>query len=139
MKEEIEAQGKLKRARLDSAKNNSRLMETNIEELGNAEQRDSQVQTKVMLTPKSGGNVFLGGCLLFPVRRRINPIGCFHGVRVGCCAWVDGIACVRIEEHVFAQTRGGASDGVCGASRFMLVVYRVHIFVCTRWCGCSLL
>ena len=49
MKEDIEAQGKLKRARLDSAKNNSQLMDTNIQELGNAELRDSQVQTKVMV------------------------------------------------------------------------------------------
>lgn len=49
MKEDIEAQGKLKRARLESAKNNSQLMGKNIEELGNAELRDSQVQTKVML------------------------------------------------------------------------------------------
>lgn len=47
MKEDIEAQGKLKRARLESAKKNSQLMDTNIEELGNAELRDSQVQTKV--------------------------------------------------------------------------------------------
>lgn len=48
MKEDIEAQGKLKRARLDSAKKNSQLMDTNIEELGSAELRDSQVQTKVI-------------------------------------------------------------------------------------------
>lgn len=49
MKEDIEAQGKLKRARLESAKHNSQLMDTNIEELGNAELRDSKVQTQVML------------------------------------------------------------------------------------------
>lgn len=48
MKEDIEAQGKLKRARLESAKNNAQLMNTNIEELGNAEERDSSVQTKVL-------------------------------------------------------------------------------------------
>lgn len=53
MKEDIEAQGKLKRARLDSAKNNSQLMDTNIQELGNAELRDSQVQTKVMVSVTS--------------------------------------------------------------------------------------
>ncbi len=47
MKEDIEAQGKLKRARLESAKNNAQLMNTNIEELGLAEERDSSVQTKV--------------------------------------------------------------------------------------------
>eukprot|EP00752_Nemacystus_decipiens_P003318 g3070.t1 len=49
MKEDIEAQGKLKRARLESAKKNSQLMDTNIQELGDAELRDSQVQTKVDL------------------------------------------------------------------------------------------
>lgn len=46
---EMETQGRLKRARLDSAKKNSQLMETNIEELGSAEQRDSTVQTKVLV------------------------------------------------------------------------------------------
>lgn len=45
----METQGRLKRARLDSAKKNSQLMETNIKELGGAEQRDSTVQTKVLI------------------------------------------------------------------------------------------
>lgn len=44
---EMETQGRLKRVRLDGAKNNKQLMEENIEELGSAEQRDKTVQTKV--------------------------------------------------------------------------------------------
>ncbi|CAM9350103.1 unnamed protein product [Pylaiella littoralis] len=46
---EMETQGRLKRVRLDGAKNNKQLMEENIEELGSAEQRDKTVQTKVDL------------------------------------------------------------------------------------------
>ncbi|CAM9742777.1 unnamed protein product [Ectocarpus sp. 13 AM-2016] len=49
MKADIEIQGKLKRSRLESAKCNSELSITNIEELGSAEARDSNVQTKVDL------------------------------------------------------------------------------------------
>lgn len=43
----MESQEKLRRTRLEGSKHNSKLMRANIEELGKAEGRDSDVQTKV--------------------------------------------------------------------------------------------
>lgn len=43
----MESQEKLKSTRLEVSKHNSQLMHTNIDELGRAEGRDSDVQTKV--------------------------------------------------------------------------------------------
>lgn len=73
MKADIEIQGKLKRSRLESAKCNSELSITNIEELGSAEARDSNVQTKVgpyvnygITAVFKGEHLFGPACVVLP-------------------------------------------------------------------------
>lgn len=124
MKADIEIQGKLKRSRLESAKRNSELSITNIEELGSAEARDSNVQTKVRsyfdygVTAVKGERIF--------VSSRLRCLGMAPGLAsamVTCNAQVCGVS------HRLFFSRRGVQVKLSGRQRAAASYTFVRLFI----------